>query len=127
MDINAVDEGVEHELATLERKVMIGRVIGDALVSKDSALNVMLKKTEQAAIEAGCDLISADLTTEQGIRAAASAQTTYLRHVQLIAWIYQFGADADEADERLSEIAGADDDEELRSLIYGKRNQHHPD
>lgn len=113
----------DEEIARLVRTVTLGKVLASGLAVNDSALNVILARAEKDAIEAGQAFMESDLTTETGVRQAMAWQMRYHRFVQVIEWIYEIGADADEADNRLEEMGLADDDAEIRRELDGRPEQ----
>lgn len=123
MEIYPTNDPTQQEIEQLNRTIMMGRVMEHALTVKDSALNILLQRAEADAIEAGQQMLTANLTTDQGRMEALAWQARYTQFIQLIEWIYEIGADAQEAEDSLEDMQAEDADAEYRRELDGKPEQ----
>lgn len=127
MLLSPEERAEQEEIAELERAIMLGTAMMTALNTPDSALNTLLDRAREDAVEAGARFLDADLTSEKGVREAMAWQARYHRFRQLIAWIYEAGGDADAAVDTMSELVEMDDDEALRREMDGRQPNEYTD
>lgn len=121
LEIPDYEKQIDHFLQTY----LFGNLIVREIRQSDGALNLLLRKSQEEALESAKFLLSEhlDLYTTDGVKTAQQKWAEFRRFADMARWLGEAVEEAGAAADALQQEADNDDDEQLRREMSGEGTQ----